>query len=110
MGRNARPCRSTRLASNSIDVADGRADARSSRALVGGTILLTTGAVRGLLLVGAAWNGAGILGATILFSVALMVLGSVCTPLLRRLEIGECTPDPYEARFHEWLAAHPTAG
>jgi len=59
-----------------------------ARARRAGMILLTTGAVMLFLLLGAAWEGAGILWSTMLFALALMVLGSVCTPLLRRLEMG----------------------
>ncbi len=59
-----------------------------ARARRAGMILLTIGAVMLFMLIGAAWNGAGILWSTMLFALALMVLGSICTPLLRRLEMG----------------------
>ena len=59
-----------------------------ARARRAGMILLTTGAVMLFLLLGAAWYRVGVLWSTILFSLALMVLGSVCTTLLRRLEMG----------------------
>jgi len=73
-------------ASDAHWVASGMvAIARARRA---GMILLTTGAVMLVMLLGAAWNGAGILWSTILFALALMVLGSISTPLLRSLEMG----------------------
>jgi len=73
-------------ASDAHWVASGMvAIARARRA---GMILLTTGAVMLVMLLGAAWNGAGILWSTILFALALMVLGSICTPMLRSLEMG----------------------
>ena len=72
-------------ASDAHWVASGMvAIARARRA---GLILLTTGAVMLCFLLGAAWNGSGILWGTILFALSLMVLGSICTPLLRRLEM-----------------------
>jgi Zn-dependent protease with chaperone function len=57
--------------------------ARGRRA---GLILLTSGAVM-LVLVLAGWRSVGILWSTSLFAVALMVLGAICTSLLRRLEM-----------------------
>jgi len=59
-----------------------------ARARRAGMILLTTGAVMLFVLLSAAWNGDGILWSTILFAFALTVLGAICTPLLRRLEMG----------------------
>lgn len=57
--------------------------ARGRRA---GLILLTSGAVMLVLLL-AGWQSVGILWSTSLFAVALMVLGAICTSLLRRLEM-----------------------
>ena len=59
--------------------------ARGRRA---GLVLATVGSVMFFMLVMSAWNGAGIFWSSILFSFALFVLGLVCTPLLRRLELG----------------------
>ncbi len=57
--------------------------ARGRRA---GLILLTSGAVMLVLLL-ARWRSVGILWSTMLFAVALMVLGAMSTSLLRRLEL-----------------------
>jgi len=57
--------------------------ARGRRA---GLILLTTGAVMLVLLLGG-WRSFGIVLGPTLFAIALMVLGAVCTSILRRLEI-----------------------
>lgn len=55
-------------------------------ALARGLILLTSGAVMLVLLL-AGWRSVGILWSTMLFAVALMVLGAMSTSLLRRLEL-----------------------
>jgi Zn-dependent protease with chaperone function len=57
--------------------------ARGRRA---GLILLTSGAVMLVLLL-AGWKSVGILWSTSLFAIAMMVLGAMCTSLLRRLEL-----------------------
>lgn len=57
--------------------------ARGRRA---GLILLTTGAVMLFLLL-AGWRSFGLAWGATLFALALMVLGAVCTSILRRLEM-----------------------
>lgn len=59
--------------------------ARGRRA---GLILLTAGAVMLALLL-AGWSSFGIVLGPALFAIALMVLGSVCTSILRRFEMVE---------------------
>ena len=57
--------------------------ARGRRA---GLILLTCGSVMVVLLL-AGWQSVGILWSSILFAIALMVLGAICSSVLRRLEM-----------------------